>query len=133
MFIQMRKITVSEGNAEQVISRFSQKGIIEQQEGFVDLKILEKKVRRGEEKVVVLVTWESEDDLKQWEKSDAHIAGHKAKLNQSKPDYVLNTKSRNITYARSKQMLKNPLGHQNEKQGALPDAARLAFLLLRFL
>lgn len=91
LFIQMRKITVAEGNAEQVINRFSKEGIIEKQEGFVDMKVLEKKVRRGEEEVVVLVTWESEEYWKQWEKSDAHIAGHKANLNQPKPSYILNT------------------------------------------
>lgn len=91
MFVQLRKITVTEGNAEQVVNRFSRAGILEQQEGFVDLKVMEKKVRRGEEEVIVLVTWESEAHWKQWEKSDAHIAGHKAKLNQPKPDYILHT------------------------------------------
>jgi heme oxygenase (staphylobilin-producing) len=91
MFIQMRKMTVTEGNSEQVVSRFSKAGIIEEQEGFVDLKILVKKVSRGEEEVVILVTWDSEESWKKWEKSDAHIAGHKSKMKQPKPDYILNT------------------------------------------
>lgn len=43
MFIQMRKITVAEGYADQVVERFSQPGIVEQQDGFVDMKILVKK------------------------------------------------------------------------------------------
>lgn len=90
MFIQARKITVTEGNAEQVVDRFSKPGILEEQEGFIDLKVLLKKVRRGEEEVMVLVTWESEAHWKQWEKSDVHIAGHKAKLNQPKPAHILN-------------------------------------------
>ncbi|MEM1506045.1 antibiotic biosynthesis monooxygenase [Domibacillus sp. 8LH] len=91
MFVQLRKMTVTEGNAEQVVNRFSKPGILEQQEGFVDLKVLVKQVRRGEEEVIVLVTWESEAHWKQWEKSDAHIAGHKAKLNQPKPEYIIHT------------------------------------------
>lgn len=90
MFIQLRKITVSEESAEKVINQFSKPGIIEEQEGIVDIKILEKKVRRGEEEVIILVTWESEEHWKQWEKSDAHIAGHKAKRNQQKPEHILN-------------------------------------------
>lgn len=91
MFVQLRKITVTEGNSEQVVNRFSKAGILEQQEGFVDLQVLVKKVRRGEEEVIVLVNWESEDYWKQWEKSDTHIAGHKAKLNQPKPEHIINT------------------------------------------
>ncbi|PKG21513.1 antibiotic biosynthesis monooxygenase [Niallia nealsonii] len=91
MFVQLRKMTVTEGNSEQVVSRFSKAGIIEEQEGFVDLKIMVKKVRRGEEEVIILITWESEDYWKQWEKSDAHIAGHKAKNNQTKPEFIIHT------------------------------------------
>ncbi|KPC98833.1 Heme-degrading monooxygenase HmoA [Geobacillus sp. BCO2] len=40
MFVQMRKITVAEGFADQVAEQFRKPGIIEQQEGFVDLKII---------------------------------------------------------------------------------------------
>lgn len=68
MFVQLRKMTVSEGNSEKVVERFSKAGILEEQEGFVDLKVLVKKVRRGEEEVIILVTWESEEYWKQWEK-----------------------------------------------------------------
>ncbi|WP_409300230.1 antibiotic biosynthesis monooxygenase [Peribacillus sp. SCS-155] len=91
MFVQVRNITVTEGNSEQVVQRFSKPGIIEEQEGFVGIEILVKKVRRGEEEVIVLVRWESEDYWKQWEKSDAHIATHKANRGQPKPEYILNT------------------------------------------
>jgi heme oxygenase (staphylobilin-producing) len=90
MFIQMRKITVAEGYADQVVERFSQPGIVEQQDGFVDMKILVKKRRRGDDEVILLVTWESEEHWKKWEKSDAHIASHKARRNESKPEFILN-------------------------------------------
>jgi heme oxygenase (staphylobilin-producing) len=90
MFVQIRRITVAEGNSEKVVNQFSKKGILEEQEGLITIQVLVKKVRRGEEEVMIIVNWESEDYWKQWEKSNAHIAGHKAKLNQPKPDYVLN-------------------------------------------
>ncbi|MBN6888955.1 heme oxygenase (staphylobilin-producing) [Cytobacillus horneckiae] len=89
MFVQMRKFTVTEGNATKIVDRFSNKGIIEEQDGFIDSTIMVKKVRRGDEEVVVLVRWESEDHWKAWEKSDAHIAGHKAKIGQPKPEYII--------------------------------------------
>jgi heme oxygenase (staphylobilin-producing) len=85
MFVQMRKMVVTEGNADQVVERFSGKGLIEEQEGFIDATIMVKKVRRGDEEVVVMIKWESEDHWKQWEKSPAHIAGHKANLGKPKP------------------------------------------------
>lgn len=91
MFVQMRKTVVTEGNADQVVNRFSGEGLIEQQEGFVDLTVMVKKVRRGDEEVLVQIRWESEEYWKQWEKSDAHIAGHKAKLGQPKPDYIVSS------------------------------------------
>ncbi|ETP68012.1 hypothetical protein AC739_17875 [Planococcus glaciei] len=90
MFVQSRKMTITEGNSHLVLERFSKPGILEKQEGFVDMKVLQKKVRRGEEEVLILVTWESEAHWKQWEKSDVHIAGHKANLNKPKPAHILN-------------------------------------------
>jgi heme oxygenase (staphylobilin-producing) len=91
MFVQMRKIVVTEGNAEQVVKRFGGKGIIEEQEGFVDSTVMVKKVRRGDEEVIIMVRWESEKYWKQWEKSPTHIAGHKAKLGKPKPDYIISS------------------------------------------
>jgi len=91
MFVQMRKTVVKEGHADQVVQRFSKEGIIEQQEGFIDLTVMVKKVRRGDEEVVVMIRWESEEHWKNWEKSPEHIAGHKAKLGQPKPDYIISS------------------------------------------
>lgn len=36
------------------------------------------KGKREEVTVIVMIRWESEQHWKQWEKSDAHIAGHRA-------------------------------------------------------
>ncbi|TWD96423.1 heme oxygenase (staphylobilin-producing) [Neobacillus bataviensis] len=91
MFVQLRKITVAEGNAEKVIKQFSGEGMIEKQEGIIDVSVMEKKVRKGDEEVIVMIRWESEEYWKQWEKSEAHIANHKANLGKPKPEFILNT------------------------------------------
>lgn len=89
----MKKSIVSEGNSDQVVNRFSGEGIIEKQEGFIDLTVMVKKVRRGDEEVIVMIRWESEQHWKQWEKSDAHIAGHRANLGKPKPEYILQSEN----------------------------------------
>ncbi|MEK3890372.1 antibiotic biosynthesis monooxygenase family protein [Bacillus sp. FSL K6-3431] len=91
MFVTLRKMVVTEGNADKVVQQFSKKGIIEEQEGFVDVTVMQQKARRGEEEFVVMIRWESEDHWKQWERSGAHLAGHKAKRGQPKPEYLINT------------------------------------------
>ncbi len=42
MFVQIRKMTVKEGHADKVIERFSSEGVIEKQEGLIDVTVLEK-------------------------------------------------------------------------------------------
>lgn len=91
MFVQMKKIIVTEGNAEQVVNRFGSQGIIEKQEGFIDSTVMVKKSRRGDEEVIVMIRWESEEYWKKWEKSEEHIAGHKANLGKPKPDYIVSS------------------------------------------
>lgn len=91
MFVQARKTVVTAGNSDKIVSRFSGEGLIEKQEGFIDSTVLVKKVIRGDEEVMVIVRWESEAHWKQWEKSDAHIAGHKANLGKPKPEYIVSS------------------------------------------
>ncbi|MED1954931.1 antibiotic biosynthesis monooxygenase [Brevibacillus centrosporus] len=93
MFVQVRKTVVTEGNADKVVARFSGEGLVEKQEGFIDSTVLVKKVSRGDEEVMVIVRWESEAHWKQWEKSDAHIAGHKANLGKPKPEYIVSSEA----------------------------------------
>lgn len=90
MFVQMKRIVVKEGFSSQVVERFSKRGgLLEQQPGFIDKQVLAKKVRRGDEEILVMISWESEEDWKNWEKSPEHIAGHKAKRGVPKPDYII--------------------------------------------
>ncbi|KOF10026.1 monooxygenase [Planococcus glaciei] len=99
MFVQIRKWTLTEGNTDKIIERFTRKpeqgpSLIEQQEGFLGRELLVKDIRRGEEEVLMLVRWESKEAWKSWEKSPEHIAGHKKKIKENgakppKPDYII--------------------------------------------
>ncbi|WP_042454528.1 antibiotic biosynthesis monooxygenase family protein [Neobacillus dielmonensis] len=90
MFCQIKRFVVKEGYSQQIVERFSNRGgLVEQQPGFIDRDILVKKVRRGDEEVLVMMRWESEEDWKNWEKSPEHIAGHRAKQGNAKPEYVI--------------------------------------------
>jgi heme oxygenase (staphylobilin-producing) len=89
MFIQLKTITVKEGYAEKMVERFAGEGIIEQQPGFLDLSVLKKKQRSGDEEIIVMIRWESEEAWKAWETSEVHIAGHRAKRGQPKPEFII--------------------------------------------
>jgi heme oxygenase (staphylobilin-producing) len=47
-----------------MVERFASEGIIEQQPGFIDLSLLQKKQRSGHDEVIVMIRWESESDWK---------------------------------------------------------------------
>ncbi|ARK32888.1 antibiotic biosynthesis monooxygenase family protein [Halalkalibacter krulwichiae] len=92
MFIQNKTIIVAEGHAEKMVERFSSEGIIEQQPGFIDLSILKKKQRKGNEEVIIMIRWESESAWKTWETSDVHLAGHRANRGQPSPSFIIESK-----------------------------------------
>lgn len=91
MFIQSRTIVVEKGNADKVVERFSKEGTIDSMEGLIDISVMVNKSAKESEEVVVLIRWESEEAWKGWERSDAHIQGHKNSRGQSKPEYVIST------------------------------------------
>jgi heme oxygenase (staphylobilin-producing) len=95
MFIEMKTIVVKEGTSDKVVERFGQDGIIEQSEGFIDLSVLVKKVRRGDEEVVILIRWESEEAWKKWETSEAHIEGHRQSRGKPVPEHILSRSNAN--------------------------------------
>ena len=68
MFVQIKRIVVKEGNSDKVMERFGANpngpSLLEQQPGFIDKQVLVKKVRRGDEEVLVMVRWESEEAWK---------------------------------------------------------------------
>jgi heme oxygenase (staphylobilin-producing) len=90
MFYQIKRFVVKEGFSSEVVERFSKRGgLMSEQPGFIEKQVLVKKVRRGDEEVLVMVRWESEQDWKSWEKHPDHIAGHRAKQGTSKPEYII--------------------------------------------
>ncbi|USG64497.1 antibiotic biosynthesis monooxygenase [Brevibacillus ruminantium] len=89
MFIETKAITVKEGTSHLVVERFRQEGAIEKSEGFIDLSVLVKKVRRVDEEVIVMIRWESEEAWKKWEKSEAHLEGHRQSRGKPKPEHVI--------------------------------------------
>lgn len=92
MFIVTRTLVIKEGFRDEVIRRFSQKGAIDEAPGFVDLSVLSKcKPAKGEEEILLLIRWESMERWKEWEKSDAHLAGHRKAREQGKPDYMISS------------------------------------------
>ncbi|MFB5087452.1 antibiotic biosynthesis monooxygenase [Psychrobacillus sp. PGGUH221] len=95
MFYQIKRMVIKEGFSSSVVERFQGEGKLEKQPGFEKLEVLVKKVRRGEEEVLVVVGWTSEEDWKNWEKSPEHIAGHKANIGKPKPDYIIES-SQNV-------------------------------------
>ena len=106
MFVQMRRTVVTEGNAHKIVERFKKNpekpSKVEQREGYIDREVLVKKTRRGDEEVIVLIRWETEEAWKAWEKSPEHIAGHKAKIKEHggkppKPEFVISMEHGNYT------------------------------------
>lgn len=91
MFVEMKTITVKEGYADTFRERFGKPGAVEQMPGFVDLSVMVKRACRGEEQVVVMIRWESEEAWKAWEKSEVHLAGHRQSQKQGRPEYVLSS------------------------------------------
>lgn len=92
MLIQTRTIVVEQGKADLVVERFSQAGPMDAMEGLIDKTVMvNRKKQDDQEEVVVMIRWRSVEDWKNWEKSDAHIQGHRQNNGKPKPEYVLST------------------------------------------
>ncbi|OXS59929.1 antibiotic biosynthesis monooxygenase [Cohnella sp. CIP 111063] len=91
MLIQTRTIAVQKGNADKVVERFSQEGVLDEREGLIDITVMTNKRSKDIDEVVVIIRWESEEAWKNWEKSPEHIQGHRNSKGQTPPDYVIST------------------------------------------
>ncbi|WP_342481767.1 antibiotic biosynthesis monooxygenase [Paenibacillus sp. FSL L8-0340] len=91
MFIQTRSIVIEKGNSDKVIEKFSAPGVLEEMEGLIDISITLNKKSKDNEEVLLLIRWESEEAWKNWEKSDAHIQGHRNSRGQEKPAFIIST------------------------------------------
>lgn len=92
MFIMTRTILVEKGNSDKVVARFSGEGPMDNMDGLVDISVMVNTKSKEQEEVVVVIRWESQEAWKNWEKSDAHIQGHKENRGKQPPEYVLSTK-----------------------------------------
>lgn len=91
MFIMTRTILVEKGNSDKVVARFSGEGPMDNMDGLVDISVMVNTKSKEQEEVVVVIRWESQEAWKNWEKSDAHIQGHKENRGKQPPEYVLST------------------------------------------
>ncbi|UFJ40726.1 antibiotic biosynthesis monooxygenase [Brevibacillus humidisoli] len=91
MFIETITIVVKKGTSDRVVERFRAEGAVEKSAGFIDLSVLVKKVKRGDEEVVIMIRWESEEAWKNWETSEAHLEGHRKNRGKPKPDHVISS------------------------------------------
>ncbi|ADU28676.1 antibiotic biosynthesis monooxygenase [Evansella cellulosilytica] len=89
MLIQTRTITVKPGYSDQVVDRFSGDSPIDTMDGLIDRTVVVNRKKRDQEEVMVMIRWESLEAWKNWEKSDAHIQGHRNNKNKEKPEYIL--------------------------------------------
>lgn len=91
MFVMTRTMIVEKGNSDKVLARFSAESPIDQMEGLVDISVMVNRKSREQEEVVVVIRWESQEAWKNWEKSDAHIQGHKNSQEQQPSAFILST------------------------------------------
>ncbi|GGE63567.1 antibiotic biosynthesis monooxygenase family protein [Priestia taiwanensis] len=91
MFIETKTIVVTEGHSDIIVKHFTGEGHIEKFEGFIDLSVLVKRVRRGDEEIIIMIRWESEEAWKGWETSEIHLEGHRQSRGKPKEDYVVSS------------------------------------------
>jgi heme oxygenase (staphylobilin-producing) len=91
VLVQTRSIVVEKGHADKIVERFSKEGAVDSMEGLMDISVMVNKNKKEHEEVLVMIRWESEEAWKNWEKSDAHIQGHREGRGQPKPEFVLGT------------------------------------------
>lgn len=91
MLIQTRTIVVEKGNVDQVVERFSKPGPIDEMEGLLDKTVMVNRKKQEHDEIMVMIRWESVDAWKNWEKSDAHIQGHRENKGKQPPEYVVSS------------------------------------------
>lgn len=91
MLIQTRTIVVQKGNSEKVVERFVAPSPIDTMDGLLDKTIMVNTKSKELEEVVVMIRWRSTEDWKNWERSDAHLEGHRQSKGKPLPDFVAST------------------------------------------
>ncbi|MNZ55119.1 Heme-degrading monooxygenase HmoA [compost metagenome] len=93
MFVMTRTIVVEKGNSDKVVNRFSADSPMHEMDGLVDVSVMVNRKSKEQEEVVVVIRWESVEAWKNWEKSDAHLEGHRKarESGQQPPEYIIST------------------------------------------
>lgn len=91
MLIQTRSMVIEKGHSDKVLERFNGPTPVVDMPGLIDFSVMVNKKSKEHEEVMIMIRWESEDAWKNWEKSDAHIQGHRNKRGQEKPAYLIST------------------------------------------
>jgi len=91
LFVMTRTIRVEKGNSDKVVARFNEPSPMHEMDGLIDVSVMVNTKSKEEEEVVVIIRWESQEAWKNWEKSDAHIQGHKDNRGKQPPAFVLGT------------------------------------------
>lgn len=89
MLIQTRTMVVKKDSVDQVIERFTKDGPMDAMEGLIDKTVMVNRKKQEHDEVVVMIRWRSVEDWKNWEKSDAHIQGHREKKGKPAPDFMI--------------------------------------------
>ncbi|GGA30070.1 antibiotic biosynthesis monooxygenase [Paenibacillus physcomitrellae] len=92
MLIQTRIFKLAKGHAEDMAAKFSQESPVDGFAGLIDRTVMVNSRNKEYDEVMVMIRWESSEAWKNWEKSDVHLAGHRAKRGNNDPDYVLDKK-----------------------------------------
>ena len=87
MFILVRKLSIARGFSEAAVNKIKTSTLLPLQPGFHSVETYVRSVNKDSEEMLVLVKWDSKKDWQNWEKSDAHKAGHRVKKEQ--PEYIL--------------------------------------------
>ncbi|MGG6312762.1 antibiotic biosynthesis monooxygenase [Paenibacillus macerans] len=91
MFVMTRTMLIEKGNSDKVLARFSAESPVDQMEGLVDISVMVNRKSQEYEEVIVVIRWESQEAWRNWEKSDAHIQGHKNSRGQPPPSFIVST------------------------------------------
>lgn len=91
LLIQTRTIVLQPGNVDQVLERFTKPGPMDEMPGLIDKTVMVNKRGKESDEVVIMIRWESEEAWKGWEKSPAHIEGHRNSRGKTPPEYVIST------------------------------------------
>lgn len=103
MFIVTNCVKVKKDEGFKLINRFNKVGKVEEMKGFLGLEVLETQKLKDYDEVSIVTRWESEEDFKNWTKSDAFKESHRHK--GGKPEFIIE----NSIHYYKVQVVRNPI------------------------